>query len=223
MRRYLRPSSGDTREIIRSGTHSDTQPYDGVPKGRMSTAASSTGYADPAGQRYRETHGSQPYPGMGASHRGGDNPDVHGKGSQFHGRPHSPGRVGSPGEQARLSPGSLAGELYRDPVRPSDSHKSQPRATEHRETVGWLNGVNHSGTHPNSGKHYAGHASGRHTNTDSAPGQAHSATGGEFGRPQNRPPSSEGRRAGAKFHDGRGKLDKSEYVGGNKGRGPSAR
>jgi hypothetical protein len=44
-----------------------------------------------------------------------------------------------------------------------------------------LNNRQHSPTHPNTGKHYGGHASGAHTSTDSAPGQAHSASGGAFG------------------------------------------
>src|SRR5262249_52440248 len=37
-------------------------------------------------------------PGMNPYGRGEQNPAVHSKGETFHGEPHSPGRVGSPGE-----------------------------------------------------------------------------------------------------------------------------
>lgn len=36
-------------------------------------------------------------------------------------------------------------------------------------------------------RHFGGHASGAHTNTDAAPGQAHSASGGQYGSPHVRP------------------------------------
>jgi hypothetical protein len=108
------------------------------------------------------------------------------------------------------STGEQPAGLYRDPVPPSIPQTNRPRATEHREVVGWLNGVHHANTHPNTQKHDPGHSSGRRANTDAAPGQAHSASGGAFGKPQVRPaPKS---RPGV--HDGdSGALDRGSYGG----------
>src|SRR5262249_53599260 len=100
-------------ETIRPGRYSDGQTQQGTPARNehySKAPGNSPGYLDAAGQRYRDDLGSQSYPGMGDSHRGGENPQVHSRDSMFHGRPHTPGKVASPGEQAKLSGGRLAGK-----------------------------------------------------------------------------------------------------------------
>jgi len=155
--------------------------------------------------------GSQPYPGMNPF--GAENPKVHSKAATFRGRPHSPSKVGSPGERAALS-GSRQHlrHLYTDTIAPSLRDQSQPRASHQREVVGWLNGVNLAPTHPNTGRHGAdGIHDARHM-TDNAPGQAHSASGGQYGKPQVRPAPDNGPRVRATRHAARGKLNDPSYT-----------
>jgi len=48
--------------------------------------------------------------------------------------------------------------------------------------------------------------------TDHAPGQAHSASGGHYGKPQSRPAPDNGPRVRATFHNPRGKLLREDYT-----------
>src|SRR5262245_42506462 len=161
------------REVARPGVFTDSQPRDGTPANNQhysKAPGNSSRYEDAASLRYREELGNSPYPGMNPY--GAENPTVHSKGETFHGEPHSPGRVGSPGERAPLSGGrEQLRKLYVDPIAPSLPHKSQPRATPHKEVVGWLNGVNHAPTHPNTNRHGVDGIHDARRTTDNAPGR----------------------------------------------------
>lgn len=81
-------------------------------------------------------------------------------------------------------------EAHEDEVRPSDpAHSNTERAVVQARTSGfdphtgkWL-----GASHPNTGKHDGGHEAARVATTDGASGQAHSASGGKFGKPTQRP------------------------------------
>lgn len=99
---------------------------------------------------------------------GRSNPDVNSKGA----------RNGA--YEAASDPRNLRGELYRDEVAPSLPAHTLPTAKPHTETVGWLDGKFHEPTHPNMHRHDPG-APGTQR-TEIAHGQAHSASGGQFGK-----------------------------------------
>lgn len=166
------------REVMRPGSYSDGTHRDGTPAVNVHKTfvpGKSPGYLDASSKAHRAAEGSAP-PSLP------NNEHVRSKAVKNY------GKNGSRLEGATYrSTGEQPAGLYRDPIAPSLPQVSRPRASDHHEHIGWIGGVNHAATHPNTGKHFGGHASGAHTNTDAASGQAHSASGGEFGKPQVRP------------------------------------
>jgi hypothetical protein len=105
----------------------------------------------------------------------GENRGVHSKNTVRHGR--------------NSTTGSQPAELHRDLVNP-DAVIVHNNATEipHKETVGWMDGVFHTPTHPNAERRAAGGATRTHAGLEPA-GMTFSKTGGEHGKPQTRPES----------------------------------
>jgi hypothetical protein len=193
--------SGSQSEIMRPGTYSDGTARDGTPKGnehRTFAPGKSPGYMDASSKAYRAEIGSAP-PSVP------NNEVVSSKNDKRF------GRQGSKLSGATFkSTGEQPAGQQRDDIAPSLPQVSRPRAAEHREVVGWLNGKNHPANHPNTGKHFGGHVSGAHTNTDAAAGQAHSASGGQYGKPQVRPAPTA--RAGVDRKT-LGPLERTKYTG----------
>jgi hypothetical protein len=156
------------------------------------------GYLSAAAKAHRAREGSQPYSGP-------ENPTVSSKNDKRYGRQGSK----LSGATFKSTGDQPAGQQH-DDIAPSLPQRSYPRAEHTSERVGWVNGVNHAATHPNTKRHDGGHESGRHTNTDAAPGQAHSASGGKFGAPQLRPAPAP--RAGVRTAD-TGAMDRKPYTG----------
>jgi hypothetical protein len=204
------------REVVTPTTYGDGQSRDGTPAGnehRTFAPGAPRGYLDPAGHAHRAELGNTPHPGMGP--RGAGNPAVHSKGATFHGRPHSPGKVGSPGEQATLSGGRLAGKLYVDPIAPSAAPKTYtervpPGGVSQR--VGWVNGQFVPPVHATTRRHGSDGFHHPHSTTDSAQGQANSASGGSHGQPSPRGPQRRGPAPGVELRDARGKQNRADYT-----------
>jgi hypothetical protein len=102
-------------------------------------------------------------------------------------------RYGSQGSKTDY-PDSSTGEnptrIHPDEVPPSaPSHSNTERAVVQARTSGWdpATGKWLGASHPNTGKHDGGHEPARIATTDNASGQMHSASGGKFGKPQQRP------------------------------------
>lgn len=100
-------------------------------------------------------------------------------------------RYGVDGAKGNFTHGSTGGHVaHEDEVAPSaPSHNNTERAVMQAKNAGF---DPHSGkwlgvTHPNTGKHDGGHEPARVATTDGASGQAHSASGGKFGKPTQRP------------------------------------
>jgi hypothetical protein len=186
-------------DAVRPGSFSDGQPRDGTPAGNEHRSpAANAGYLDASARAHRAEEGSQPYPSQ-------SNPTVHSKATKRY------GRDGSKLSGATYkSPGDQPAPQQRDELPPSLPQKSYPRAEKTSERVGWVNGENRAATHPNTKRHDGGHESGRHANTDAAPGQAHSASGGKFGSPQVRPAPAPRAGVGTADH---GAMDRKSYTG----------
>jgi hypothetical protein len=102
------------------------------------------------------------------------------------------GRDGSKGDFPDSSTGEQPARLYRDPVPPSlpAAHMGRP-GRAHQETVGFLpdgSGKFAHASHPEAEAGGVGNAVFTHAPLTPT-GQAYSASGGQFGKPQKRPPS----------------------------------
>lgn len=196
-------------EIIRPGTFGDGLPQGGVPAGRESTRASSSRYEDKESHKYRADYRGDEARGLTGGLEGrGTDPTVHSKSTRRYG--HDGSRL--PNATYR-STGHQPAPQQRDEVAPSSPHRSQPRATEHSERVGFPGGgaAFREATHPNSRRHGLDGIHHPDRTTDDAPGMANSASGGRFGEPQKRPPQ---RTVQAEKPGDSGALNRREYIRG---------
>jgi hypothetical protein len=100
------------------------------------------------------------------------------------------GTQGSKTDYPDSSTGENPARIHPDELPPSaPSHSNTERAVVQAKTAGfdpqtgkWL-----GASHPNTGKHDGGHEPARVATTDGASGQMHSASGGQFGKPTQRP------------------------------------
>jgi hypothetical protein len=121
------------------------------------------------------------------------------------------GHDGSKGDFPHSSTGQQPAGPYRDPVAPSQTtiHHVGGPAMRHVETVGHLpnsGGQFAHATHPNADRKLHGGSSNTHAPLKPV-GQAHSASGGQFGQPQTRPPQSHPSERGAQPAPHHGKLN----------------
>jgi hypothetical protein len=194
----------ESRTVIPPGKYADGQDRMGTPAGTMHTTAATGRYLDAAAKKHRAAERGVGDTGTTGARFGSDNPTVESKNDKRY------GRNGSRLEGATFkSTGNQPADKQHDDLPPSFPQRSMPRATEHHEVVSFLNGEYHEATHPNTGRHYGGHANA--ANTDSAPGQAHSVSGGKYGGKQIRP-AAVTNRPGVHPVPGVGAHDRADYL-----------
>jgi hypothetical protein len=100
------------------------------------------------------------------------------------------GSQGSKSDFPEASTGENPAKLETRDLPPSaPSHSNTERAEVQARTSGWDPSTGRwlGAKHPNTGKHDGGHVEARVATTDHASGQMHSASGGQFGKPTQRP------------------------------------